>query len=77
MVEILGGVLSVLLLMSFAALCLYFVVGAGLTALTLRRARRERQLTDDLDRVLVQILGPRSEVATTSTLHQNRRSRSL
>jgi membrane protein implicated in regulation of membrane protease activity len=77
MVEILGGVLSVLLLMSFAALCLYFVVGVGLTALTLRRARRERQLTDDLDRVLVQILGPRSEVATKSTLHQNRRSRSL
>jgi cell division protein FtsL len=60
MMQILGVVLAVLLGLSFVAMGLYVVVGLAAAATTVRTARRERQLTRELDRVLEGIVGPRS-----------------
>ena len=58
--QILGVVLAVLLGSSFVALGLYVAVGLAAAAATVRTARRERRLTSELDRVLEEIVGPRS-----------------
>jgi cell division protein FtsL len=60
MMQILGVVLAVLLGSSFVALGLYVAVGLAAAAATVRTARRERRLTSELDRVLEEIVGPRS-----------------
>ena len=60
MVEILGVILAVLLGSSFVALGLYAVVGLAVSVATVRAARRERRLAGELDRVLDEIVGPRS-----------------
>jgi cell division protein FtsL len=60
MMQILGVVLAVLLGSSFVALGLYVAVGLAAVAATVRTARRERRLTCELDRVLEEIVGPRS-----------------
>lgn len=61
MVGVLGLVLEVLVLSSFAMLALFAVAGVVVSAWTVARARRDRRLADELDRVLVGIVGPRSE----------------
>jgi membrane protein implicated in regulation of membrane protease activity len=77
MVEIFGVVLAALLLVSFAALFLYFIVAVGVSALTVRRAQRDRRLTNELDQVLVEILGPRTGPATMPGARSARPDRSL
>ena len=66
MIDILGVVLAAALLVSFVALFSYLVVAIGVSALTLKHAQRDRRLSDELDQVLVEILGPRSRPAATS-----------
>ena len=75
MVGFVGGVLAVLLLVSFAALVSYCAVAGVAVVQTLRRARRDQQLIEDLDRVLTEILGPRTDSAPTPPTHRARRSR--
>ena len=60
MIAILGVILAVLLGSSFVALGLYAVVGLVVVAATVRTARREHRLAGELDRVLDEIVGPRS-----------------
>jgi hypothetical protein len=60
MVQVLGVILAVLLAVSFVMLALFALAGVGVSALTLLRARRERKLVDELDQVLVEIVGPRT-----------------
>ena len=60
MVEILGVILAVLLGSSFVALGLYAVAALVAAAATVRTARREHRLAGELDRVLDEIVGPRS-----------------
>jgi cell division protein FtsL len=60
MVHVFGVLLAVLLAVSFIMLALFVVTGVVVSVLTLLRAHRERQLAEDLDEVLVEIVGPRS-----------------
>lgn len=60
MIEIFGVILALLLGSSFVALGLYAVVGFAAAAATVRTARREQRLAGELDRVLDEIVGPRS-----------------
>jgi Flp pilus assembly protein TadB len=66
MIVILGVVLAVLLGLSFVALGLYAVVGLVVVAATVRAARREHRLAGELDRVLDEIVGPRSPLSSES-----------
>lgn len=66
MVEIFGVVLGALILVSVVAIGLYLIVGVTVAVSTMRRAHRERQMADELDRVLEQVLGPRTlEISST------------
>ena len=56
----LGFILAVLLGSSFLALGLFAALGVAASVSTLRRARREQRLADELDWVLDEIIGPRS-----------------
>ena len=60
MVHVLGVFLAVLLAASFVMLALFVVTGVVVSVLTLLRAHRERQLAEELDEVLVEIVGPRT-----------------
>ena len=60
MVEVLGVILAVLVMVSFAMLALFAIAGVAVSTLTLLRARRERRLADELDQVLIGIVGPRT-----------------
>lgn len=66
MSEVFGGVLAVLVLVSLVTIGLYLIVGMTFAVSTLPRAHRERQMADELDRVLEQVLGPRT-LETSST----------
>lgn len=64
--EAFGAVLAVLVLISLVAIGLYLIVGVTVSVSTLRRARREQRMADELDRVLDQVLGPRTfEISST------------
>ena len=60
MIHILGFILAVLLGSSFLALGLFTTLGVAVSVSTLRCARRDQRLADDLDWVLDEIIGPRS-----------------
>ena len=60
MIHFLGFILAVLLGLSFLALGLFVALGVAASVSTLRRARREQRLADELDWVLDEIIGPRS-----------------
>ena len=64
--EAFGAVLAVLVLISLVAIGVYLIAGVTVSVSTLRRARRERRMADELDRVLEEVLGPRTLV-TSST----------
>ncbi len=53
-------VLAVLLGAAVMALALWLLAAMTATVLTLADARRHRHLAEDLDRALVEILGPRT-----------------
>lgn len=52
--------LGALVLISFVALALYVLAGVAVCASTLRRAHRDRELANDLDQTLTEVLGPRT-----------------
>jgi hypothetical protein len=58
--ELFAVLLGVVLVASFIALGVYVVLGLAATVSTLRAAHRDRQLADEIDRVIVAVLGPRS-----------------
>jgi hypothetical protein len=58
--ELAAVLFGVVLVASFVALGLYVVLGLAATVSTLRAARRDRQITEEIDRVIVAVLGPRS-----------------
>ena len=58
--EVFGAVLAVLVVVSFVAIGLYLIAGIAVSVSTLLRARRNRRMADELDRVLEQVLGPRT-----------------
>ncbi|MFI5035640.1 MAG: hypothetical protein ACHQFZ_05490 [Acidimicrobiales bacterium] len=58
--ELSAVVLGALLVGSFAALGLYAVLGVAATVSTLRQAARDRRLADEVDEVILAVLGPRS-----------------
>lgn len=60
MIHFLGFILAVLLGLSFLALGLFAALAVAASVSTLRRARREQRLADELDWVLDEIIGPRS-----------------
>lgn len=62
--EIVGMILAVMLGSSFLALAIFFVAGAAVSVATVRSAHRQRRTTAELNRVLDDIVGPRSPVAT-------------
>jgi Flp pilus assembly protein TadB len=64
--EAFGAVLAVLVLISLVAIGLYLIVGVTAVVSTLRRARREHRMADELDRVLEQVLGPRTFETSSS-----------
>jgi hypothetical protein len=64
--EMFGAVLAALVLVSLLAIGMYFIVGVSVSVSTLLRARRERQMADELDQVLEEVLGPRT-LKTSST----------
>lgn len=53
-------ILMVVVTSSFAMLGVFAITGVAMTAMTLWRARCERELAEDLDNVLAEILGPRT-----------------
>lgn len=53
-------ILMVVVTSSFAMLGVFAIAGGAVSAMTLSRARRERDFADDLDNVLTEILGPRT-----------------
>ncbi len=63
MVDVIRVVLASLVVASLIAIALYVVASVAVTAWTLREAARRRRLADDLDQVLVEILGPRAPEA--------------
>ncbi|HVB50985.1 MAG TPA: hypothetical protein VND89_04485 [Acidimicrobiales bacterium] len=66
MVEMFGVVLAALILFSFVAIGLYLIVGMTVAVSTMLRAQRERQMADELDQVLEQVLGRRTlEISST------------
>jgi hypothetical protein len=75
--ELFAVLLGVVLASSFVALGLYLVMGVAVTVSTLRVARRDRQLAEEVDRAILAILGPRSAetTATTFTAQSVRRHR--
>ncbi len=58
--ELLGGVLALVLVACFVVLAAYFVIAVLATTSTLREVRFGDRLSADLDRVLDEVLGPRS-----------------
>jgi Flp pilus assembly protein TadB len=66
--EVFGAVLAVLVVVSFVAIGLYLIAGITVSVSTLLRARRDRRMADELDRVLEQVLGPRTR--TTSSMRR-------
>ena len=64
--EAFGAVLAVLVLISLVAIGLYLIVGVTVSVSTLLRSRRELQMAEELERVLEQVLGPRT-LMTSST----------
>jgi Flp pilus assembly protein TadB len=64
--EVFGAVLAALVLVSLFAIGMYLIVGMTVVVSTLLRAHRERQMADELDHVLEQVLGPRT-LETSST----------
>ncbi len=58
--ELLGVVVAVALVASFAVIVAYVVIVVLATASALRAARFDDRLSADLDRVLDEVLGPRS-----------------
>lgn len=61
--ELAGVLFGFVLVASFVALGLYVVLGLAATVSTLRAARRDRQITEEIDRVIVAVLGLRSPEA--------------
>ncbi len=60
MIHVLGFFMAVLLGSSFLALGLFTALGVAASVSTLRRARHDQRVLEDLDRVLEEIIGPRS-----------------
>ncbi|HVA70559.1 MAG TPA: hypothetical protein VNF08_04460 [Acidimicrobiales bacterium] len=58
--EVFGAVLAALVLVSLFTIGMYLIVGMTVLVSTLLRARRERQMADELDQLLEQVLGPRT-----------------
>jgi Flp pilus assembly protein TadB len=52
--------LAVVVGLSFVAMLIFLLLGLAVTVATLRAARRERRLSEELDNVLEAIVGPRS-----------------
>lgn len=63
---LLGVIVAVLLGLSFVALGLFAVAGLAAVVATMRAARRDRQLANELDGVLDEIVGPRTPSSSTS-----------
>jgi hypothetical protein len=59
--ELFGAVLAALVLVSLFTIGVYLIVGVAVSASTLLRARRERQMANELDQILEQVLGPRTQ----------------
>ncbi len=59
--ELFGFLIAGLIVACFVALGAYLVFLVGATSATMRAARHDRLLREDLDRVLDDVLGPRSE----------------
>ena len=59
--ELLGVAIALVLVASFVVLAAYFVIVVLATTSTLREARSVDRLSADLDRVLDEVLGPRSD----------------
>jgi len=62
---LLGVLLAVVVGLSFAAMGVFCLLGLVATVATVRAARRDRRLADELDAVLEEIVGPRSPSAST------------
>ncbi len=60
MVEMLRVLLGVLVVASLVTIAFYVLVSVAVATATLLGARRHRRLTDELDQVLIEILGPRT-----------------
>ena len=58
--ELLGAVMALALVASFVVLAVYVVIVALATTSTLREAKSDGRLSADLDRVLDEVLGPRT-----------------
>ena len=58
--ELLGAVMALALVASFVVLAVYVVIVVLATTSTLREAKSDDRLSADLDRVLDEVLGPRS-----------------
>lgn len=62
---LLGVLLAVVVGLSFTAIGFFFLLGLAATLATVRAARRDRRLDDELDAVLEGIVGPRSPSTST------------
>ncbi len=58
--ELFGAVLGLLVVVSFVVIGFYLTAGVAASVATMARARRDRQLMDELDGVLEEVLGPRT-----------------
>lgn len=58
--EVFGAVLAALVVVSSAAIGLYLIVGITVSVSTLFSSQRDRRMADELDRVLEEVLGPRT-----------------
>ena len=67
---LLGVLLAVVVGLSFAAMGIFLLLGLVATVATVRAARRDRRLADELDAVLEEIVGPRSASASTSSFER-------
>jgi positive regulator of sigma E activity len=64
MIEVIGVILAVLVVSSFVMLAVFALAGTAASVMTLRRAQRERRLADELDEMLIEIVGPRTHSLT-------------
>jgi hypothetical protein len=60
--ELIGIVMAVVVCASLAAIGFYVLFLGAVSASTLVRSRQERRLADELDQVLLEVLGPRTTV---------------
>ncbi|HVB70631.1 MAG TPA: hypothetical protein VND83_03900 [Acidimicrobiales bacterium] len=58
--ELAAVLFGAVLVASFVALWLYVALGLAATVSTLRAAHRDRRITEEIDRVIAAVLGPRS-----------------